>query len=140
MTTSLNPYLSILDGKAREAFEFYQSAFGGELKVTTFGESGMAGSPAADQVMHAQLTTATGDTLMGCDEVPGMMPPRTRGDSVQASFSSQGEEDGARGRDAYAKLSEGATVVVPLEKQMWGDEYAQLVDRYGIVWHFNIGA
>lgn len=27
---------------------------------------------------------------------------------------------------------------MPLEKQMWGDVYGQLVDQFGIVWHCNI--
>jgi PhnB protein len=28
---------------------------------------------------------------------------------------------------------------MPLEKQMWGDEYGQLVDRFGVPWMVNIG-
>ena len=34
---SLNPYLSFKN-EAREAMEFYQSVFGGELMVNTFSE------------------------------------------------------------------------------------------------------
>lgn len=30
------------------------------------------------------------------------------------------------------------TALIPLQKQMWGDEYGQLVDRFGIIWHVNI--
>ena len=33
----------------------------------------------------------------------------------------------------------GGTVIMPLEKQMWGDEYGQLVDKFGISWMVNIG-
>ena len=36
----LNPYLNF-DGNAREAIEFYQGVFGGELNVMTFGDMGM---------------------------------------------------------------------------------------------------
>jgi PhnB protein len=27
---------------------------------------------------------------------------------------------------------------MPLEKQMWGDEYGQLTDRFGVEWMVNI--
>ena len=56
MTSRLNPYLSF-NGDAREAMEFYRSVFGGDLNVSTFGESGMPDGPGADKVMHAQLET-----------------------------------------------------------------------------------
>ena len=29
-------------------------------------------------------------------------------------------------------------MTVPLEKQMWGDEFGMLVDRFGIGWMVNI--
>lgn len=40
MTISLNPYLNFA-GNTREAMEFYQSIFGGELTIATFEESGV---------------------------------------------------------------------------------------------------
>ena len=69
----LNPYLSFR-GNAREAMEFYQSVFGGELAVSTFGEFQMPGITAedADKIMHGQLTTPAGFTIMGSDTPPGM--------------------------------------------------------------------
>jgi PhnB protein len=30
-------------------------------------------------------------------------------------------------------------VSVPLEKQMWGDEFGMCVDQFGIGWMVNIG-
>ena len=38
------------------------------------------------------------------------------------------------------KLSDGGTVTVPLEKQMWGDEFGMCMDKFGIDWMVNIGA
>ena len=32
----------------------------------------------------------------------------------------------------------GWTVTMPLEKQMWGDEFGMCVDRFGIPWMVNI--
>ena len=42
----LNPYLNF-DDNTREAMEFYQSVFGGELTVSTFGELGMTDAAVA---------------------------------------------------------------------------------------------
>ena len=36
------------------------------------------------------------------------------------------------------KLSEGGTVTLPLEKQMWGDEFGMCVDRFGVPWMVNV--
>jgi PhnB protein len=133
MTSRLNPYLTF-NGNAREAMEFYKSILGGELRLNTFGEFGTPDPEIKDKVMHAQLTTAAGNTLMASDCPPGMeFKPGT---TMTVSLS------GAPGdglHDVWAKLAEGATVTVPLEKQMWGDEFGQLVDRFGVPWMVNIG-
>ena len=39
MASRLNPYISF-DGTARQAMEFYESVFGGELALNTYGQSG----------------------------------------------------------------------------------------------------
>jgi PhnB protein len=131
MASLLNPYLSF-QGNAREAVEFYQQVFGGELTLSTFGEYGMEG-PTADQVMHAQLETPAGYTLMVSDTPPGM--DHTQGTNITVSLSG---DDSEELRGYFAKLSEGGTVVTPLEKQMWGDEYGACTDRFGIPWMVNI--
>ena len=51
MASILNPYISFKDN-AREALEFYQETFGGELTVSTFGEFGDPSQPGADGIMH----------------------------------------------------------------------------------------
>ena len=45
--------------------EFYRHVFGGALNVSTFGEFGDPAAPEAQLIMHAQLTTDAGFTLMG---------------------------------------------------------------------------
>lgn len=132
MATRLNPYISF-DGQAREAMEFYQSVFGGELKMNTFGEFGMQDSPQADQIMHAQLETDAGYTIMASDTPPGA--EFRSGSSITVSLS--GDEEVLR--EYFAKLAEGGEIGTPLEKQMWGDEYGDLVDRFGVQWMVNLG-
>ncbi|GGN31402.1 PhnB protein [Actinoplanes campanulatus] len=132
MTSRLNPYIAF-SGNAREAIEFYQSIFGGDLTLHTFGQFGAPDPSIADQVMHAQLETPQGYTLMVSDTPPGMS--HTPGDNVTVSLSGT---DGDELRKAWAGLSAGGTINMPLEKQMWGDEFGQLVDRFGIPWMVNI--
>ena len=42
-------------------------------------------------------------------------------------------------RGYWEQLSEGGTVSVALEKQMWGDEFGMCTDQFGITWMVNIG-
>ncbi len=41
-------------------------------------------------------------------------------------------------RGYWSKLSDGGSVSVPLEKQMWGDEFGMVTDQFGIGWMVNI--
>jgi PhnB protein len=131
MTVTLNPYLTF-GGNCREAMEFYKSVLGGELTINTFGDFG--GDPAiADNVMHAMLVGGLG-SLMASDSGPGMGTP-THGSTITISLSGA-EGDGLE--DAWAKLADGGQVTMPFEKQMWGDHFGQLVDRFGFSWMVNV--
>lgn len=135
MGSLLNPYLNFKD-TAREAMEFYQSVFGGELTINTFGEYGDPDSPMADKVMHSMLTTDDGFTLMASD-IPDEMT-FTPGSQITISLSGDANDaDTVRGQ--WEKLSEGATVTVPLAQQVWGDEFGEIIDRFGIAWMVNLG-
>ena len=89
MTSRLNPYISFKDN-ARQAMEFYQQVFGGELSINTFGEYGQADTPIADLVMHGMLETPNGFTLMGADTPPGM--DYTPGTTMTVSLSGDDAE------------------------------------------------
>ena len=132
MPSRLNPYINF-SGDARAALELYAEVFGGTLTLNTFGEFGAADSPEADKIMHGMVETSGGFTLMGADAPPGMeLHP---GNNVAVSLSGD-DVDELRGY--WEKLSDGGTVTVPLEKQMWGDEFGMCVDRFGVHWMVNI--
>lgn len=133
MASRLNPYINF-SGNAREAMEFYKDIFGGTLTLNTFGEYGAPDAPEADKIMHGQLETDRGFVLMGADAPPGMeLHP---GDNITVSLSGDDADDL---RGYWEKLSASGTVSVPLEKQMWGDEFGMCADRFGIGWMVNIG-
>jgi PhnB protein len=132
MTTQLNPYLSFR-GEARDAMNFYQSVFGGELNVMTFGDMGGMGVPESEsgQVMHSALDGGSVQ-LMGSD-----VPSHMEGDFANGRISLSGDDaDTLRGW--FDGLAAGGTVNVPLEKAPWGDWFGDLTDRFGVSWMVNI--
>ena len=132
MTSRLNPYISFRDN-ARQAMEFYTEVFGGTLELHSYGEYGDKDAPEANNIMHGKLETDSGFTIMGADNPPGM--ELNRGDNIAVSLSGD-DTDELRGY--WAKLADGGTVSVPLEKQMWGDEFGMCVDKFGVGWMVNI--
>jgi PhnB protein len=133
MTSRLNPYLNF-NGNARQALQFYQSVFGGELNLNTFADFGGQDSPDADRIMHGQLETDAGYTIMAADVPSSMEYHSVAGCSVSLSG-----DDGDALRGYWEKLSAGGTISMPMQKQSWGDEFGMCVDRFGVPWLVNIG-
>jgi PhnB protein len=132
VASRLNPYLSFRDD-ARQAMEFYKDVFGGTLTLSTFGEFGSPEGADADKVMHAQLEAGNGFALMASDTPAGM--EHNPGTNISVSLSGDDADDL---RGYWEKLSDGGTVTVPFEKQMWGDEFGACVDKFGIPWMVNV--
>ncbi|MDU0479147.1 VOC family protein [Staphylococcus chromogenes] len=137
MTNSLHPYFGFA-GNAAEAMTFYQEVFGGELQIMTF-EQGGAGEFAANpqHVMHSQLIVNDSWNLMAADSEEaageGVGSPRI-------TVAIAGSDDQLEAQtEQFNKLADGGNVVMPLEKQMWGAVYGQVVDKFGVTWQFNIG-
>lgn len=133
MAVQLNPYLSFRDN-AREAMEFYQSVFGGELNVATFAEY-QASQDAAEQnkVMHAALEGDNGIIFMAADTPNSLEYEAPAGISLSLSG-----DDEKTLRGYWDKLSTGVTVRMPLERAPWGDTFGMCVDKFGISWMVNI--
>jgi PhnB protein len=129
----LNPYINFRDN-ARQALEFYKDVFGGDLRVSTFGEYGDPNQPGADGVMHGQLETDSGFTLMAADTPPGMDVSSGAG-NITISLSGDDEQ---QLRGYWDKLSEGGTVTMPFEKQMWGDLFGMCTDKFGVPWMVDV--
>ena len=133
MSAVLNPYISFRDN-AREAMTFYQEVFGGDLDMNTFGDYGDKDAPEANLIMHANLSAPDGLAIMGADTPPGMDYTPPGGITISLS----GDDD--KLRTWFDKLAEGGDVTMPLEKQMWGDEFGMVTDRFGTPWMVNVSA
>lgn len=135
MAAHLNPCISLRD-TAREAGLFYQSVFGGELTVMTFGEGMPTGDAAHDElVMHSQLVAPRGFVLMVADTPPSMETAPSGNISISVSGTEDDELTGP-----WSELSASGQVTVPLEQAPWGDRFGMCVDRFGVPWLFDITA
>lgn len=139
MPAALHPYLNV-PGNAREVFEFYGRCLGAIPQFVTFGEAGAvpAEDANADKIMHGSLEVTELIRLYVSDVIEGMSSEGfIVGNNVTLSLMG---DDETLLRSAYQKLSEGGSITMALEKQMWGDVYGSFTDRFGIIWQVNIGA
>ena len=133
MPSRLNPYLNF-NGSARPALEFYRGVFGGTLNINTYADFGGEDSPDADKVMHGQLETDAGYTVMAADHASNTgdyHPPSGFGISLSGD-----DRDALRGY--WQQLSASGNATMPMQKQPWGDEFGIAVDQFGITWLVNI--
>lgn len=129
----LLPYI-IFNGNCEEALNFYAKALKGEvLNLQRFQGSPAEGmSPAnPDQVLHAHFK-ADGVFFMASDNGSGPAAPAGGMVHLSLDFGSAEELDAA-----FAALSEGANVSMPVQDTFWGARFGMLTDRFGLNWMFN---
>ncbi|MGA8255998.1 MAG: VOC family protein [Nocardioides sp.] len=135
MSTYLVPYLNFT-GTTRDAMSFYESVFGGQLEIMTYGDMGdpaEMGMPpeAASAVMHSALTTSESVVIYASD----LMDPTDVPKNGHVALSGD-EHDVLSGW--FEALAAGGTIDEPLEKAPWGDYFGQVTDKFEITWLVNI--
>lgn len=137
MISKLNPYVAFKDN-ARDAMQYYQKVFGGDLRVVTFGEQGACppDSPDAKLVMHAALEVPGGFTVMAADSPKSLGAPEHKPVASMSICVSGDDAEALRGH--WKELSAGGKVQMPMEKQSWGDEFGMCVDKFGVPWMVTI--
>ena len=125
-----------------EAFNFYQSVFGGEFEggISRFGDippmEGMHSLPEQDKklVMHISLPILGGHRLMGTDAPESMGFKVNYGNNVYINLEPDTRKETKKLFDA---LSAGGTVTMELADMFWGAYYGSCTDKYGVQWMFN---
>lgn len=139
-------------GVARQALEFYQSVFGGDLTIATYGDFGMpAGVPGADKVVFGRLTGDGGIRLMAYD-----IPGHDDADAAATAGSTRRENgvtitdrtffqslDGGSIEEVttyWERLADGAAIIEPLAASAWSAGFGMLTDRFGVTWVLGVTA
>ncbi len=131
-TIHLTPYI-FFTGNCREAMDFYQSVFGGEVTYQTYGDVHMASEVMTeDKIMHAVLEGGV-IKLFGSDTA------KASAVAAKVTLNIDGvPEDDAQMRQMFDALSNGGDVFQQLKKEFWGDTFGAFKDKFGIEWSFNI--
>jgi uncharacterized glyoxalase superfamily protein PhnB len=109
---------------ASDAIEFYKKAFGAEEIFRMPGPDGKS-------VMHSEIKIGNSCIMLN-DEFPGhgiSAPVTLNGTSFSVHIYVE-DADAFFNRAVEA----GATVVMPMAEQFWGDRYGVLTDPYGHCW------
>jgi PhnB protein len=131
--TTLTPYL-LFDGNCRQAMEFYQTCFGGELTATKVKDS-----PAKDMMLPIQQDKTLNAHLksenleISASDWLRLDETRIRGNTV-CLFLSGGTFQELK--VLFEKLSVGADVTDPLKETFFG-VYGALNDKFGVRWMFQ---
>jgi PhnB protein len=125
------PYL-FFGRDCRQAFEFYEQVFGGELVLITMNDmpSEQPVPPEhGDLIMHAALKFDDGQLLMGSDDPTTDEPGPITG--MMVNYSVPEIERATRAFDA---LAEGGDVRLQIGPTAWSPAFGMCVDRFGTPW------
>lgn len=127
-------------GNTDEALALYESVFGTKVVARmTFGDAPFIPNvpdSAKGKLMHAQLPITEAVHLMASDFVEGMSPGTfVRGNDVSISIVAKDKAEADR---AFALLSEGGAVRMPLANAPWGPYFGMCTDRFGVQWMVSL--
>ena len=128
----VQPYITF-NGNCEEALIFYKEALNGDIPMLSYFDSTQMEVPEAfkKKVMHSVLNLDKA-TIMASDCLPNH--PLTIGNNVTLSLNF---EDIAIMETAFANLSAGGQITMPLQDTFWGARFGMLTDKFGINWMFN---
>jgi PhnB protein len=131
---TINPYINF-NGNAEEAFEFYQSVFGGEFTtIVRFKDLAGPEFPVAEKEANKIMCIVLpiGSTMLIANDVPeilGRVNENENRSKIAISAESKDEAD-----KIFNGLSAGGTVEMPMADSPWGTYFAMFRDKYGIEW------
>jgi PhnB protein len=132
----IEPYL-FFNGSCEEAIEFYKKALGVEvLMLMRYKESpeppqpGMVPPGWENKIMHTTLRIGNATVMAsdGCSEGINF-----QGFSLSLSVANEAEA-----MRAFAALSDGGQVRMPLTKTFWSPCFGMVADRFGVGWMVTV--
>lgn len=135
-TPTVQPYL-FFAGRCDEALAFYRTALGATVDfLMRYKENPDSMPPGSlppgfeEKVMHVTFRIG-GTTLMGSDGCD----TTTRFDGFNLSLAFPTEAEAER---AFAALSEGGQVRMPMCQTFWSPRFGMVTDQFGLGWMVTV--
>lgn len=133
--TTVQPYL-FFGGRCEEALEFYGKVAGAKIVMLSRFKEAPDMNPKMpecfdEKVMHA--TVRIGSSMFFASDGRCEGDPEFEGFSMAINVPSESEAE-----NLFNALSEGGTVVMPLEKTFWAPKFGMLQDRFGVGWMVSV--
>ena len=129
----VQPYL-FFDGRCEEAAEFYRRSLGAEVTMRLRYKDAPAPSDpsmfppnSAEKIMHMSLRI--GETTVLASDGHCTAQPDFKGFGLSLTVS-----DEAESKRAFAALSDGGQVRMPLGKTFFSPSFGMVADRFGVLW------
>lgn len=119
-------------GQAEEAMQFYTSLFANS-RIESLVRHGTEPPEMAGKVMYATFSL-NGQTFIAIDSPPVHAFTFTPSISIYVTCKTEAELD-----QAYAALSEGGSVLMPLGPYPFSPKYGWVADRFGVSWQLSMG-
>lgn len=129
------PYL-FFNGNCRDALDFYQQCFGGELQLMTYGDAPVQNTcpegpqGAKDEIMHGCVSN--GDFCLMASDWPGggAKPGNNAHLNVECETLAEIER-------LFEALGNEGRVTMALHDAFWGARFGMLIDKFGTHWMLN---
>jgi PhnB protein len=126
----VQPYL-FFDGRCDEALAFYKKTIGAEVGMVMRWKDnpdpGGCNEANKDKVMHAAVKLGESTVMASDGSCAGK--PEFKGFALTISTKTAAEAD-----KAFAALSEGGQVQMPMTKTFFSERFGMLADKFGVGW------
>ena len=135
----------IFNRQCGQALELYREVFGATVKEKLlFSEADprdfqYKNKEDKDLIYYALMMIGTHQIMLHDDNnrmlINGEAGKPAASTALCVSFDSE-----EKARDAYQKLSDGATILMPVTSTTFGSFHTTLIDKFGIVWDLYFGS
>ena len=131
---TINPYINF-NGNAEEAFNFYQSVFGGEFEqITRFKDIASDEFPVSEHEANKlmRIVLSIGNNKLVANDVPEIMGRVNENENrSKIAVTTESKEEADK---IFNGLSVGGTVEMPMAESPWETYFAMFRDKFGIEW------
>lgn len=130
----VNPYINF-NGNAEEAFEFYQSIFGGELNSVRFkdmeNKMGLTDEDKLNKIANIALPIGNDTLLMGDDGPAVFGQPFPKNSNFSVCIETESVEEAEQ---LFKALSEAGKIDMPLQQTEWAKKFGMCTDKFDVKW------